>query len=88
MIGGQHRLPIGSDTLVIVRTGDTTFEVTSAVCTHRGCFVIYNGTVLRCPCHGSRFSLDGAVVQGPAERPLKTYEATFDPSTNILSIIV
>lgn len=45
-------------------------------CTHRGCDVQFDGNakVLSCPCHGSKFALDGQVLEGPATRPLASYE--------------
>ena len=85
-VGGFLRVPTANDTLIVVRTGEATFEVTSAICTHRRCSVSFNGTVLRCPCHGSQFSLEGAVLTGPATVALKTYEAVFDPATSIVTI--
>jgi 3-phenylpropionate/trans-cinnamate dioxygenase ferredoxin component len=48
------------------------------VCTHEGCQLsagILTGTTLMCPCHGSQFDIaSGAVLRGPAKRPLTTYE--------------
>lgn len=49
-----------------------------ASCTHNGCQPSPVGGRLVCPCHGSEFSLDGDVLQGPADRPLTRYRVTED----------
>lgn len=51
-------------------------------CTHKGCEVEVHGPRFVCPCHGSEFTTAGAVLEGPAERPLKTFKTTED-ETNI-----
>ncbi|MEU4547747.1 FAD-dependent oxidoreductase [Nonomuraea dietziae] len=48
----------------------------SALCSHMGCVVAFNDAerTWECPCHGSRFALDGSILQGPATEPLKRIE--------------
>jgi glycine/D-amino acid oxidase-like deaminating enzyme/Rieske Fe-S protein len=43
-------------------------------CTHMGCILRFNAaeTSWDCPCHGSRFDVDGAVLEGPAVTPLES----------------
>ncbi|MFH8798546.1 FAD-dependent oxidoreductase [Streptomyces sp. NPDC017936] len=48
----------------------------SARCTHLGCLVAFNRAerAWECPCHGSRFDVQGKVIQGPAQQPLERKE--------------
>jgi thiosulfate dehydrogenase [quinone] large subunit len=56
---------------IVIRQSSGSLTALSAVCTHAGCEVGYEGGVLVCPCHGSQFSATtGAVLQGPAVTPL------------------
>jgi len=48
----------------------------SAVCTHLGCVTAWRPEldIIACPCHGSKFHIDGVKIEGPAPRPLDQYE--------------
>jgi len=58
----------------------------SAVCTHLGCITRFKSDerVIACPCHGSRFDLEGNVVHGPAPRPLPWLDVTEDANGNLV----
>jgi glycine/D-amino acid oxidase-like deaminating enzyme/nitrite reductase/ring-hydroxylating ferredoxin subunit len=55
------------------RDEDGTLHAVSARCTHLGCLVHWNNAERSwdCPCHGSRFGLDGTVLEGPAVHRLE-----------------
>jgi Rieske Fe-S protein len=55
---------------------DGAIHVRSAVCTHMACYVHWNEAerTWDCPCHGSRFNVNGDVLAGPAEQPLGAIE--------------
>jgi nitrite reductase/ring-hydroxylating ferredoxin subunit len=54
----------------LLRDADGFYAITR-VCPHLGCQVRKEEATFTCPCHGSAFSTDGAVVNGPADRPLR-----------------
>ena len=47
-----------------------TYTAVSTTCTHRGCRAEPTTDRIICPCHGSEFSHDGALLDGPAGEPL------------------
>ena len=60
-------------------------DVFAINCSHLGCSVALNPTAqsFDCPCHGSRFHLNGSVLHGPAAYPLShlTWKQGDDPTT-------
>ncbi len=75
-LGDIANFPVGSSTVrsdipaVIYNRGGKIIAY-SLVCTHLGCTLAENGAEFACPCHGSRFDENGAVLEGPAQKPLK-----------------
>ncbi len=63
---------IEGESLAVSRSDDGGLVSLSPRCTHLGCYVGWNGPerTWDCPCHGSRFAADGAVLHGPATQPL------------------
>jgi cytochrome b6-f complex iron-sulfur subunit len=55
--------------VAVFRDADGVYAV-STVCTHLGCIVKGEGGSFDCPCHGSRFAVDGSVEKGPAPKAL------------------
>jgi Rieske Fe-S protein len=61
------------ETVAAYRDEDGALVAVSPTCTHLGCRVNWNRAERSwdCPCHGSRFATDGAVLQGPAVHRLE-----------------
>ena len=72
--------------IIVANTGNEVFVALSSVCTHQGCTINYShaNTNFPCPCHGSVFSAQGSVLQGPATTAVKKYTVTRDG--NVLTI--
>lgn len=69
--GTVIRSPLGK--LAIYKDTTSSIHAYSAVCPHLGCNVRWNNDEksFDCPCHGSRFSCEGKVTNGPASTDLK-----------------
>ena len=70
----------------VIRTGPAAFVALSRICTHEGCEAFVRSNRVECDCHGSIFANNGAVLRGPAERPLDMLNVQFDATTNTLTI--
>lgn len=76
-VGRPEDVPVGT-VLVLARQRvyvvrePRGFYALSTVCTHLGCITRYEAARqgFFCPCHGSRYSLEGTVTGGPAPRSL------------------
>lgn len=66
--GEGKTVSAGGEKLAAYRDLGGGLHVVSAVCTHMRCVVAWNAADASwdCPCHGSRFTVDGAVIEGPA----------------------
>lgn len=75
--GKPEQYPPGSvsadpKTGIYIVHGPEGFYALSAVCTHLGCLTVWapEQNQIACPCHGSKFNLEGVKIAGPAPRPL------------------
>ncbi len=66
---GEAFIPPGRS-VALFRDSEGIYAI-STVCTHLGCIVKATPHGFDCPCHGSRFTLDGSVLRGPAPAPLR-----------------
>ena len=61
--------------LLVICVAEEEWVAVWKICTHGVCDVEWDSSLslVRCPCHGSLFDVDGLVLQGPAVRDLKAY---------------
>ncbi|MEU4191598.1 Rieske (2Fe-2S) protein [Kribbella sp. NPDC026611] len=84
VLGKTTDIPVGGglifapQRIVVTQPTKGTFKAFSSICTHQSCPVasVANGTI-NCDCHGSKYAIaTGAVVAGPAPRPLPPEQIT------------
>ena len=68
--------PLGD--IFIERMEDRRFDILSLICPHNGCTVAFSpdstGGRFNCPCHGSAFTAEGCLINGPAAEALQKYD--------------
>lgn len=79
---GEIRMPAGRS--VFVFHDDSGYYAISAICTHLGCIIKLAADQFVCPCHGSRFTLNGKVISGSASKPLDWYEVSLAPDGQLV----
>jgi Rieske Fe-S protein len=89
VIAKTSDVPVGSgvivDAIVVTQPSAGVFKGFSSTCTHAGCTVnkVADGTI-DCPCHGSKFNLDGTVAKGPAQKPLEAKAVVVEGDSIVL----
>ena len=80
--GDAAILKIDGDNVAAFLDEQGRVHAVSAACSHMGCLVGWNATdrTWDCPCHGSRFTLSGEVLHGPAVSPLKPQKGSVKES--------
>jgi cytochrome b6-f complex iron-sulfur subunit len=81
--------PLGSTTSVadgraFIKHDERGLYAINATCTHLGCLVKQAQSGFGCPCHGSQFTTNGAVTQGPATLPLTHCALALNPEGKVV----
>ncbi|HDQ44357.1 MAG TPA: Rieske (2Fe-2S) protein [bacterium] len=88
-VGGAMKINLAgvSNPVLVIRRAQDQVGALSVICTHAGCEIgLPQNHEIACPCHDSRFGLDGSVIRGPATQPLPAYPAVI--RDQIISITV
>jgi Rieske Fe-S protein len=78
--GEANVFDIDGDRVGAYRDQQGTLHIVDTTCTHLGCELNWNSaeTSWDCPCHGSRFTYEGEIIEGPTVKPLKTGKEQID----------
>ncbi|HEU5258982.1 MAG TPA: Rieske 2Fe-2S domain-containing protein [Vicinamibacterales bacterium] len=77
-VGGAALVESTAGVFLVSRTNASAFMAVDATCSHESCTVTgADGNIYVCPCHGSRYSRTGQVLEGPAKASLRQFNTTF-----------
>ena len=91
-VGSTAEVPVGQGKVVavnnkpvmVVNTEQGGLKAFSAICTHLGCIVEWDGErqIILCPCHDGRFNpVNGGIISGPQPSPLAEFALSVEGDT-------
>ena len=88
-LGPASQYPPGSSTLVaeaqaVLLAAPGGYQALSLVCPHLGCLLGSQVEGYACPCHGSRFTFDGRLLNGPADQPMRALRVELTPDQRLV----
>lgn len=88
-VGPASDYPEGSRTMLknvpaLLIHGPEGFTALSLTCPHLGCTVDLKTDYMECPCHGSRYTPNGELLHGPANRGLRTLKVVPGPDDHVI----
>jgi cytochrome b6-f complex iron-sulfur subunit len=83
-VGSRTNLPDIPAVLVHLESGFTAMSLT---CTHLGCALEPEADIYACPCHGSQFDKNGAVLHGPATKGLTVLRVEVNDTGHVILFV-
>jgi len=72
--------------IAVRKTSMDQYEALLLECTHQQNQLLVNQNGFKCMLHGSQFNLNGLVMKGPAERPLKKFATSIDQGQVVIQL--
>lgn len=74
--------------VIVLRNTDGDLIALDRTCPHQSCAVSLDddGKQLICPCHDSQFTLEGELVEGPAQKGLTNYEVKTEDNEVLVKV--
>ena len=88
LLGGNVSTMISNPTSVVPHVKSGKLRALAITCPHLGCSYAFDDHKKHfvCPCHGSEFALDGALLHGPATSPLSHLTWSTGPNPNEIDV--
>jgi len=72
--------------ICIVKTDKQQYMASLMKCTHQHCTVERTPSLFICPCHGAKFTHEGILLKGPAEKNLIRYNVILEDEMLVISL--